>query len=197
MRTAACGSLVLAIVSVGLWAQTPAGWRRLNSVSKPPATMAGSVIRDGKCSIAIPKDWVDDRTVDRSQAHSGDGRVEALVQEWPAGPKYPSFLNRKNQTLADYRNQQANAQRVYRQDVMDLKVLEDSPTSLKIMRTTVATPGGAGLTDWTLLAAGNPICYAMVKVSTAGQSAASVDRTTAQQWSAVAEKIVATFKPAS
>lgn len=195
MLKAAYASLVLVMVSVCLWAETPAGWRTLNSVSRPPETMAGAVIRDGKCSIAIPKDWIDDRTVDRSQAHSADGRVEAFVQEWPSGPKYPSFLKRKNQTLADYRNQKANAQRSYRHDVVDLKVLEDSPTSLTIMRTTAAMPGGAGLTDWTLLADGQPICYAMVKVSAGSLTAAAVDRTT-QQWSAVAEKIVATFKPA-
>lgn len=194
-RTAFRGA-VLIIVSACLWAQAPPGWRTLNSVSRPPATMAGPVIRDGKCSIAVPREWTDDRTVDRSQAHSADGRAEALVQEWPSGPKYPSFLDRKNQTLVSYRNQKANAQRVYGKDAVDLKVLADSPTSLQILRTTAATPGGAALTDWTLMAAGNPICYAIVKVSAAGLTASPADRTTAQQWSAVAEKIVATFKPA-
>lgn len=195
LRTAfRCAALV--VMSACLRAETPPGWRTLNSVSKPPATMAGPVIRDGKCTIAVPKEWLDDRTVDRSQAHSPDARVQAFVQEWPSGPKYPSFLDRKNQTLLDYRSQKANAQRVYGRDAVDLKVLADSPTSLQILRTTAATPGGAALTDWTLMAAGNPICYAIVKVTTAGQTSSPQDRTTAQQWSAVAEKIVATFKPA-
>jgi hypothetical protein len=186
----------LVIVSTCLVAEIPKGWRALNSVSKPPATMAEAVVRDGKCTIAVPKEWVDDRTVDRSQAHSADGRVQAFVQEWPSGPEHPSFLDRKNQTLRDYRNQRANAQRVYGHDAVDLKVLADTPTSLQIMRTTAATPGGAALTDWTLMAAGNPICYAIVKVSIAGLTSSPADRTTAQQWSGVAEKIVATFKPA-
>jgi len=52
------------------------------------------------------------------------------------------------------------------------------------------------LTDWTLLAAGEPICYAVVTISTAGLTSSQADRTTAQQWSAVAEQIVSSFRPA-
>jgi hypothetical protein len=189
-----CAALV--IVSTCLVAEIPKGWRALNSVNKPAATMAAGVIRDGKCTIAVPTEWVHDRTVDRSQAHSADGSVQAFVQEWPSGPEHPTFLDRKNHTLRDYRNQKANAQRVYGHDAVDLKVLADSPRSLQILRTTAAAPGGAALTDWTLMAAGNPICYAIVRVSMAGLTSSPADRTTAQQGSAVAEKIVATFKPA-
>jgi len=110
-------------LSTCLGAEPASGWRTLNSVSKPPATMAGPVVRDGKCTIAVPGNWVDERTVDRSEAHSPDGRAKAFVQEFAASSNYP-FLHRKNQTLTNYRNEKANTERVYQKNTIVLKVLE-------------------------------------------------------------------------
>lgn len=187
--------LASTIVSACLAAQSTAGWRTLNSVSKPPPTMAGAVVRDGKCTLAVPESWIDDRTVDRSEAHSSESRAKAFIQEFAASAKYP-FLNRKNQILSNYRSQKANDERVYRKDAIDLKVLEDTPTALKLMRTTAGGDGNPTLTDWTLLAAGSPICYAMVSISTAGLTSSAADRATAQHLSAVAEQIISSFRPA-
>lgn len=197
MSTAAYRDLILALTigSACLAAQSPAGWRTLNSVSKPPPTMSGPVVRDGKCTLAVPANWIDERTVDRSEAHSPDGRSRAFIQEFAASAKYP-FLNRKNQTLSNYRNQKANDARVYGKDSIDLKVLEDSPTSLKVMRTTAGGDGNPALSDWTLLAAGEPICYAMVTISISGLTSSAADRATSQHLSAVAEQIISSFGPA-
>lgn len=186
----------LALVGTSLWAQAPSGWRTLRSVSKPPATMAGPVVRDGKCTIAVPGAWLDDNTVDRSQSRSPDGRALAFVQEWPSKPHYPTFLDRKKNTLSDYRQQAATAQRVYQKPVIDVKVLKNSSTLLDVMRVGAPTLGTAGTTDWTLLSAGNPICYVMVTVNTAGPGSSAQDRAAAQTWLGVAQQIVASFTPA-
>lgn len=195
MRGAVLRCAVLILVSASLWAQVPAGWRTLRSVSKPPATMSEKVIRDGKCAIAVPGDWLDDATVDRSQAHSRDGKSNAFVQEWPSKPHLPTYLSRKDHILADYRNQKANWARLYHKDVVDLKVLEDSPARLKVVRVTTA-PLSLGITDWTLLSAGDPICYAMVFVSGTGPTDPGPDRAAAQRLLPTADQIVASFVPA-
>lgn len=188
-----CAALIL--FSACLWAQVPAGWRTLRSVSKLPATMSEKVIRDGGCTIAVPGDWVDEATVDRSEAHSPDGRGKAFVQQWPSKPHFPTFLQRKNQTLIDYRKQKADWARAYHKDVVDLKVLEDSPTRFRVLRVSTE-PLGLGVTDWTLLSPGDPICYAMVFVSGTGAADPAADRAAAQRLMAVADKIVGSFAPA-
>lgn len=197
MRRMAAVVLVSACLWAGtcLWAQVPAGWRTIRSVSKPPATMAGPVVRDGKCSLAVPGNWIDDKTVDRSQAHSPDGTAQAFVQEWPSRPNTPTFASRKSQTLKDYQKQKADSARAYHQDVLELKVLEDSATRLEVVRVSTE-PLGPGLTDWTLLAAGDPICYAVVHVSGTAPTAPPAAHATAQQLLPVVEKIVASFSPA-
>ena len=55
----------------------------------------------------MPNDWLNDNTVDRSQAHSPDGRAQAFLLKWPSQRGYPTFLSRKKDTLVTYRQQAA------------------------------------------------------------------------------------------
>jgi hypothetical protein len=191
LRESAAVALLGACLCSQAGAQPPPGWRILKSVSQPPARLTPGA----KCTLAVPANWLNDNTLDRAQAHSPDGRSRAFVQEWPSKPKYPTFLNRKNQTLIDYRKKKADSYRVYHQDVIELKVLEDSATRLELLRVNTE-PLGSGVTDWTLWAAGDPICYAMVSVQGTAPTVPPAEQEAARERLAAAEKIVATFTPA-
>lgn len=187
-------SITVILASSYIAAQTPAGWKTLRSVSKPPATMAGPVSRDGACTIAVPADWIEDKTTDRSQAHSRDGRAQAFVQQWPAGPHYPTFLLRKNNTLSDYKKQIADNLRVDPKAITDMQVLDNTPTRLKVKRVSAAALASGGSTDWTLLTSGDPICYAMVTVGYTDPRDSPADRAAAQKLLPQADQIVASFR---
>jgi hypothetical protein len=185
--------MTVALASTYIAAQAPAGWKTLRSVSKPPATMAGPVIRDGPCSIAVPADWIEDKTTDRSQAHSPDGRARAFIQQWPAGPHYPTFLFRRDDTLSGYRKGIADNLRVDPKATTEMQVLENTPTRLKVKRVSAAALASGGVTDWTLLTAGDPICYAMITVGYTDPSDSPADRAAAQKLLPQADQIVASF----
>lgn len=173
-------------------AQAPPGWRVLKSVSQPPAHLTPG----GQCSIAVPGDWrVIPTVTDRAEAHSPDGNAKALVQEWSSNPKYPGFLARKKDTLSEYQRQKSIGERVYHKDVLEVKVLEDSPTRLNVMRVST-DPLGSGVTDWTLLAPGSSICYASITLFGTAPTASPADRAAAQRLMPVMQKIVASFVPA-
>lgn len=192
LRKFSCLTTVV-LVSASIAAQAPAGWKTLRSVTKPPATMAGPVIRDGPCTIAVPANWIEDKTTDRSQAHSPDGRAKAFIQQWPSGPHYPTFLLRKNNTLSDYKKQTADNLRVDPKATTDMQLLENTPTRLKVKRVSAAALASGGVTDWTLLTAGDPICYAMVTVGYTDPHDPPADRAAAQKLLPQADQIVSSF----
>lgn len=195
LRQFAC-LITVVLASSYIAAQAPAGWKMLRSVSKPPATMAGPVIRDGTCTIAVPADWIEDKTTDRSQAHSPDGRAKAFIQQWPVGPHYPTFLLRKNNTLSDYKKQIADNLRVDPKAITDMQVLENTPTRLKVKRVSAAALASGGGTDWTLLTGGDPICYAMITVGDTDPRDSPADRVAAQKLLPQADQIMASFRSA-
>jgi hypothetical protein len=189
--------VALFLVSACLWAQAPSGWKTLRSV-KQPVTTAGPVVRDGKCSIAVPTDWTERNTTDRSQAEATGGMIAAtaFIQQWPVGPNKPTFAARKDFIVKDLRKQKADVQRGFHKDALDVRILEDTPTRLKVMKVTTPYAAFGGATEWTLLSAGDPICYAQVFAADASAAASPADRADAQRLHAVAERIVATFTAA-
>lgn len=176
-------------------AAAPAGWKVLHSVSKQGPTMADKPVRDGPCTLSVPSDWIDDPTVDRSQARSPDGRAQAFIQQWPTGPHMPTFEQRAHNTVNTYRQQVANNQRVDKNAVTDVRVLENSTTRLKVQRVTPKNMVTGEMTDWTVISAGSPICYAMVTVQ-AAESNASAEHNPAQRWLPAAQQIVDSFTAA-
>lgn len=176
--------------------QMPSGWKTLHSVTQVPATLAGKPVRDGKCTLAVPADWIEDNTIDRSQARSRDGSAQAFIQQWPAGPHDTTFVERTRSTLSVYHKQVADNQRVDPHFHTDIKVLENSPKRLSVQRIAAKSILNSGVTDWTILAAGNPICYAMVTVLYTDPNDDSNYRAVAQRLLPVAQRIVASFTPA-
>lgn len=189
-------SITVILASTAMAAQAPAGWKTLRSVSKPPATMAGPVIRDGACTIAVPADWLEDKTTDRSQAHSPDGRAKAFIQQWPVGPHFPTYLVRKNNILSGYKKGIADNLRVDPKATTDMQVLENTPSRLKVKRVSAAALASGGVTDWTLLTAGSPICYAMITVGYTDPHDSPADRAAAQKLLPQANQIAASFTSA-
>ena len=159
-------------------------------------------LRDGKCTIAVPDDWIvdedmpDPTKVHHSSIHSGIGpATEASIMELPVGPHKPTFIVLKEHLLKDALRAKAIQLQVYHHAV-DVRVLENSPTRFILMTVTPDTGDGPGEADWLLLAAGDPICKARVHAGDPFANAGPEMHAAARQLRAVAEKIVTTFTPA-
>lgn len=113
--------------------------------------MADKPVRDGPCTLAVPSDWIDDTTGDRSQAHAPDGTAQAFIQQWPTGAHFPTFQQRAHDTVNTYRQQAAANQRVDKKAITDVRVLENSTTRLKVQRVTPKNILTGNMTDWTVL----------------------------------------------
>jgi hypothetical protein len=166
-----------------------AGWKTLKSPSIPPAKRTPG----GKCQIEVPANWIADNTFDRAQAHSPDGRAQASVTEYPATPV--TFSVREKNTLADYKNHKAALLRTYHQDVLDIQIVDNSPTHLSVVETSTE-PLSSGVKTWTLMSSGDPVCYALISVNGTAPTANAADHAASQQLIPVAQKIAASFGPA-
>ena len=154
-------------------------------------------VRDGKCTIAVPGDWiVDEDMPDPTKVHrSGTGpATEASIMELPVGPDKPTFISLKDHLLKDALRAKATHLQMYHH-TEDVRVLENSPTRFVLMTASPDTGDGPGDADWIFLAAGDPICKGRVYAGGAFANAGSEMRAAAQQLRAVAEKIVTTFAP--
>ena len=177
-------------LAVSLSAQARAGWNVLKSVSIPPAKRTPG----GKCQIAVPADWnVKTTVVDRGEASAPGGMGTATIWEYPPTPV--TFEARKHSTLSDYNHQKAALLKTYHQDVLDIKVLDDSPTRLSVLETNTE-PLSTGGKTWTVFSAGNPVCYAQVFVGGTSPTAPPADRAAAQKLLPIAQKIIDSFGPA-
>ena len=155
-------------------------------------------LRDGKCTIAVPGDWiVDEDMPDPTKVHhSGIGpATEASIMELPVGPDKPTFISLKDHLLKDALRAKAIHLQMYHH-AEDVRVLENSPTRFILMTVTPDTGDGPGDADWLLLAAGDPICKGRVYAGDAFANEGPEMRAAAQQLRAVAEKIVTTFTSA-
>jgi hypothetical protein len=167
----------------------PAGWKILRSAPSPFGKTPG-----GKCSVAVPNDWVPPYAVRNNAREAVDpqfGLATATLEEWPTGN--PPFAIRKKQLLEQLRQSKATALKVFHKDLIDLGVLEDSATRL-VVKEVNTEPTGSAVT-WHLLAAGDPICGAEVSVGGISSVTPSY-QASARKWLPVAEQIVATFAPA-
>lgn len=75
-----------------------------------------------------------------------------------------------------------------------MQVLENTPTRLKVKKVSAAALASGGVTDWTLLTGGNPICYSMGTVGYTDPHDPPADRAVAQKLLPVADQIVASFR---